>query len=107
MPQMKRISQMVVAAAMAAMALPATQAQWNPLNPIRDVKRDTDGLVLSMDTGTLRIRAIPELIVARDVFSDGHPAGTDAVYGDKNILACCALDHGIERQKHRIVHRQT
>ena len=48
----------------ALMALPSTgKAQWNPLNPVNDVRRDVDGVVLSMSVGTLRVRVAAESIV--------------------------------------------
>jgi alpha-D-xyloside xylohydrolase len=45
-------------------ALPCcSNAQWNPLNPVNDVKRDANGVTLTMHAGTLRIQVASESIV--------------------------------------------
>jgi alpha-D-xyloside xylohydrolase len=45
-------------------ALPCcSSAQWNPLNPVNDVKRDANGVTLTMHAGTLRIQVASESIV--------------------------------------------
>jgi alpha-D-xyloside xylohydrolase len=41
----------------------STPAQWNALNPVRDVKQRADGVVLTMQTGTLRIMVCSDSIV--------------------------------------------
>jgi alpha-D-xyloside xylohydrolase len=38
-------------------------AQWNPLNPVTGVKQQTDSVVLSMQTGTLRVQICSDSIV--------------------------------------------
>jgi alpha-D-xyloside xylohydrolase len=40
-----------------------SNAQWNPLNPVNDVKRDANGVTLTMHEGTLRIQLASESIV--------------------------------------------
>lgn len=45
-------------------ALPCcSNAQWNPLNPVSDVKREANGVTLTMRVGTLRIQVASESIV--------------------------------------------
>jgi alpha-D-xyloside xylohydrolase len=45
-------------------ALPCcSKAQWNPLNQVNDVKRDANGVTLTMHAGTLRIQVASESIV--------------------------------------------
>jgi alpha-D-xyloside xylohydrolase len=41
----------------------AAGAQWNPLNPVRDMQKQADGVVLKMERGTLRVTACSDLIV--------------------------------------------
>jgi alpha-D-xyloside xylohydrolase len=45
--------------------LPATltEAQWMPMNPVRTLKQEADGIVFSMGTGTLRVQICSESIV--------------------------------------------
>ena len=45
--------------------LPATltEAQWTPMNPVRTLKQEADGIVFSMGTGTLRVQICSESIV--------------------------------------------
>jgi alpha-D-xyloside xylohydrolase len=38
-------------------------AQWNPLNPVADMQKQADGIVLKMERGTLRITACSDSIV--------------------------------------------
>jgi alpha-D-xyloside xylohydrolase len=38
-------------------------AQWNPLNPVRDMQKQADGIVLKMERGTLRITACSDSVV--------------------------------------------
>ena len=38
-------------------------AQWNPLNPVADMRKQADGIVLKMEHGTLRITACSDSIV--------------------------------------------
>ncbi len=46
------------------MLLAATaSAQWNPLNPVTDVKQQSDGVVLKMQKGTLRLVVCADSIV--------------------------------------------
>ena len=45
-------------------AFPASiLAQWNPLNPVTSVKKQVDGVVLTMKSGTLRLLICSESIV--------------------------------------------
>ena len=39
------------------------EAQWNPLNPVKDMQKQADGIVLKMERGTLRITACSDSIV--------------------------------------------
>src|SRR5580698_9170370 len=41
----------------------SAQAQWNPLNPVRDMQKQADGILLKMERGTLRITAASDSIV--------------------------------------------
>ena len=46
------------------LALPSiTRAQWNPLNPVKDVKQTADSVELTMNAGTLRIQIASESTV--------------------------------------------
>src|SRR5438045_3232338 len=50
--------------------------QWNPLNPVADVKEQDDGVLLKMQTGTLRLQICSDSIVrityvAGATFPDG------------------------------------
>jgi len=50
--------------------------QWNPLNPVVDVKQQDDGVILKMQTGTLRLQICSDSIVRVTyapvpTFSDG------------------------------------
>ena len=38
-------------------------AQWNPLNPVTDVKKQSDGVVLTMQKGTLRLVVCSDSVV--------------------------------------------
>src|SRR5690348_15119947 len=38
-------------------------AQWTPLNPVRRVQQQADGVVLSMGTGTLKIQVCSDSII--------------------------------------------
>ncbi len=38
-------------------------AQWNPLNPVREMQKQADGIVLKMERGVLRITACSDSIV--------------------------------------------
>jgi alpha-D-xyloside xylohydrolase len=38
-------------------------AQWNPLNPVKSVKQQADGVVLAMQTGTLRLLICSESMI--------------------------------------------
>ncbi|MBV9888917.1 MAG: DUF4968 domain-containing protein [Acidobacteria bacterium] len=38
-------------------------AQWNPLNPVREMQKQADGIVLKMERGALRITACSDSIV--------------------------------------------
>jgi alpha-D-xyloside xylohydrolase len=41
----------------------AAEAQWNPLNPVKDMQKQADGILLKMERGTLRITACSDSIV--------------------------------------------
>ena len=41
----------------------AADAQWNALNPVQSVKKQADGVLLTMEHGTLRIEACSDSIV--------------------------------------------
>src|SRR5215468_9313342 len=62
--------------------LPATltQAQWTPMNPVRTFKQETDGVVFSMGTGTLRVQVCSESIIrVRYSTTTTFPKRTDFV----------------------------
>src|SRR5579863_4252220 len=56
------------------------QAQWTPMNPVRKVQQETDGLVISMGTGTLKLQVCSDSII-RVLYSptNSFPAKTDYV----------------------------
>src|SRR5215469_14561672 len=39
------------------------QAQWTPMNPVRNVQRQADGVLFSMGTGTLKLQVCSDSIV--------------------------------------------
>ena len=41
----------------------AAEAQWNPLNPGRDIQKQANGILLKMERGTLRITACSDSVV--------------------------------------------
>ena len=41
----------------------ALQAQWAPLNPVRKVQKELDGVVFSMGTGTLKLQVCSESVI--------------------------------------------
>jgi len=41
----------------------AANAQWSPLNPVQSVKKQMDGVLLTMQGGTLRIEVCSDSIV--------------------------------------------
>ena len=65
MPQTIRLHGMVsIVGALLFFALPCgSNAQWNPLNPVNDVKRDANGVTMTMRVGTLRVQVATESIV--------------------------------------------
>jgi alpha-D-xyloside xylohydrolase len=42
---------------------PCAVAQWNPLNPVRDIEKQSDGVLLTMQTGLLRLQVCSDSIV--------------------------------------------
>jgi len=49
-----------------ALAAASAAAQWNPLNPVRDVRQQGDGLLLAMESGVLRLQVCtPSMIRVR------------------------------------------
>ena len=53
--------------------------QWNPLNPVEDVKQQDDGVVLKMQRGTLRLFVCSDTIV-RVTYAPGASFPDDAPY---------------------------
>jgi alpha-D-xyloside xylohydrolase len=41
----------------------AAPAQWTPMNPVRKVQQEADGVVLSMGTGTLKVQVCSESVI--------------------------------------------
>src|SRR6266566_1724211 len=41
----------------------ASQAQWNPLNPIRSVQKNSDGVTLLLEKGALRFQVCTDAMV--------------------------------------------
>src|ERR1017187_3889820 len=52
-----------MSALLMAASLAALHAQWLPLNPVTAVQRQDDGLVLTMQTGVLRLQVCTDSIV--------------------------------------------
>jgi alpha-D-xyloside xylohydrolase len=65
MPQTIWLHRMVsIVGVLLWLALPCcSNAQWNPLNPVNDVKRASDGVTLTMRVGMLRIQVASESII--------------------------------------------
>lgn len=57
----------------------AAEAQWNPLNPVREMQKQADGIVLKMERGTLRITACSDSIV-RVTYAPGDSIPETAQY---------------------------
>ena len=45
------------------LAAPAAPAQWTPMNPVRNVQQESDGVVFSMGAGTLKLQVCSESVV--------------------------------------------
>ena len=60
------------------LAVPSiTRAQWNPLNPVKDVKQTADSVELTMNAGTLRVQIVSESTVRVTYWiSSARPEGT-------------------------------
>ena len=41
----------------------AAEAQWNPLNPVKEMQKQADGILLKMERGTLRLTVCSDSIV--------------------------------------------
>ena len=41
----------------------AAPAQWTPLNPVRTVQQEANGVVLSMGTGTLKVQVCSDSVI--------------------------------------------
>jgi alpha-D-xyloside xylohydrolase len=41
----------------------AAHAQWTAMNPVRDIKQESDGVVFSMGTGTLRVQVCSDSVI--------------------------------------------
>ncbi len=61
------------------------RAQWTPMNPVRNVQQQADGIVLSMGTGTLKIQVCSDSII-RVLYSPtaSFPKRTDPVVIKEN-----------------------
>src|SRR5579864_6720036 len=59
---------------------PLAQAQWTPMNPVKKVQQEADGVVFSMGTGTLKIQVCSDSVV-RVLYSptNSFPKKTDLV----------------------------
>ena len=44
-------------------SIPGAQAQWKPMNPVKDVKQVSDGAVFTMGTGTLKIEVCSDSVI--------------------------------------------
>jgi alpha-D-xyloside xylohydrolase len=43
--------------------IPSTRAQWTPLNPVTKIEKQADGLLLTMQTGVMRLQVCSDSIV--------------------------------------------
>jgi alpha-D-xyloside xylohydrolase len=43
--------------------VPTTRAQWNPLNPVRSVTRQSDGVLLTLQNGVLKLQVCSDSII--------------------------------------------
>lgn len=62
---MRRLRILFLGASLAGLLLAATsvRAQWIPLNPVKDVRQQADGVLLTMKTGTLRLQVCTDSIL--------------------------------------------
>ena len=74
------------------------RAQWTPMNPVRNVQQQADGVVLTMGTGTLKIQVCSDSII-RVLYSPtaSFPKRTD-LCGDQRELAGRQMDDAVHRR---------
>jgi alpha-D-xyloside xylohydrolase len=74
------IKALLITAATCLLFTSFVHAQWTPMNPIRKVQQETDGLVVSMGTGTLKLQVCSDSVI-RILYSptNSFPAKTDYV----------------------------
>src|SRR5215831_3181803 len=53
----------LIAVSIAFFAANAAYAQWTPMNPVRSVQQQADGVLFSMGTGTLKLQVCSDSIV--------------------------------------------
>lgn len=60
---MKRLSFAVLLCSLVFVFPPVAGAQWSPLNPVTGVEKQSDGVLLHMRTGTLRLQVCTDSII--------------------------------------------
>ena len=79
-------------------ALPCcSNAQWNPLNPVNDVKRDANGVTLDDARRNAAHSGGQRIDRASDLFGDERISRFAAIHDHENQLAAGAVGHAIQR----------
>ena len=60
---MKRIKSYLLLTIAPVLFSAITQAQWTPMNPVRSVKQEADGITFSMGTGTLKVQVCSDSVI--------------------------------------------
>jgi alpha-D-xyloside xylohydrolase len=61
---MKRSTHLILFIAVAInLSIVHLQAQWTPMNPVKKVQQETDGVVFSMGTGTLKLQVCSDSVI--------------------------------------------
>src|SRR5690349_24687255 len=53
----------LIAVSIAFFAANAAHAQWTPMNPVRNVQQQADGVLFSMGTGTLKLQVCSDSVI--------------------------------------------
>ena len=60
---MKRALQFFFLLVISFLAMKSADAQWTPMNPVRKVQQEADGVAFTMGTGTLKLQVCSESII--------------------------------------------
>src|SRR5215467_10896124 len=60
---MRRFTRAIFLILFAGFLAISAEAQWNPRNPVRDLRKDSQGLTLDLERGALRFAVCSEAVV--------------------------------------------